>query len=133
MKRLVGISVFLSFTLSCHADKEEDHQTANVDRDVLGQFWHKKSEKEKRWKWNVGRRNKEAKQEKIQETNRTQKTWSVSAVKLFLRLFSSRWRKFPQTWKSSNYGLPFDLACVSSMTKGFYSIQRNHCWSSVNI
>lgn len=36
VKRLVGITVFLSFTLM--SDKEEEDQTVNVDRDVLGQF-----------------------------------------------------------------------------------------------
>lgn len=67
-------SVFVIYSFM--SDKEEEDQTANVDTDVLGQFWHKKSEKEKRWKWNVERRNEEAKQEKIQETNRKPELWN---------------------------------------------------------
>ncbi len=41
VKRRVGITVFLSFTVSCQIKD----QTANIDTDVLGQFGHKKSEK----------------------------------------------------------------------------------------
>lgn len=46
VKRLIGISVFVIYSFM--SDKEEEDQTANVDTDVFGQFWHKKSEKEKR-------------------------------------------------------------------------------------